>query len=121
MARKDPIALKAYRNQWRKANRGRYAEADRWRAIKDAYGITKADYEAMLAAQGGLCAICGSPPVTSTYTGNRQGTPYTATRTLLHVDHCHSTGRVRGLLCPRCNMGLGWHEKHPDKAKEYMN
>lgn len=53
-------------------------------------GITDADYAAMLAAQGGHCAICPSTPKTRR----------------LHVDHDHATGAVRGLLCHRCNRAL---------------
>jgi hypothetical protein len=60
--------------------------------LKRKYGITVADYEGMLAAQGGGCAICGAPEP------NGQS---------LHVDHCHDTGAVRGLLCFTCNAGLG--------------
>ena len=45
------------------------------------------DYDAMLAAQGGVCAICGNPPKTRR----------------LHIDHDHKTGKVRGLLCFQCN------------------
>ena len=47
------------------------------------------DYAALLAAQGGVCAICGRPPKQ----GGRK----------LHVDHDHRTGRIRGLLCFTCN------------------
>jgi hypothetical protein len=54
------------------------------------YGLTPGDVERMKAEQGGLCAIC-----------RRQD----AWR--LVVDHCHDTGRVRGLLCDRCNQALG--------------
>ena len=60
--------------------------------LKRKYGITVADYEAMLAAQGGGCTICGA--------AERDGQS-------LHVDHCHDTGAVRGLLCFTCNAGLG--------------
>jgi hypothetical protein len=54
------------------------------------YGISRADYAALLARQGGVCAICGKPPEKT-----------------LCVDHCHATGKVRGLLCRQCNFGLG--------------
>jgi hypothetical protein len=57
------------------------------------YGLTSEDFSAMLAAQGGGCAICGS-------TEN----PDAAN---LAVDHDHATGRVRGLLCGPCNKGIG--------------
>ena len=50
-------------------------------------GVTDADYDRMLAAQGGGCAICGNPPKTRA----------------LNTDHDHKTGKVRGLLCHRCN------------------
>ena len=53
-------------------------------------GVTDEQYEALLAAQHGVCAICGNPPKTRR----------------LHVDHNHRTGKVRGLLCFRCNRAL---------------
>lgn len=55
------------------------------------YGIDQAAYDAMLKSQGGVCAIC-----------------HEAVEYVLKVDHCHETGRVRGLLCHPCNVGLGW-------------
>lgn len=63
-----------------------------WLARK--YGMTLADYESMLEAQGGVCAICKQPP-----RGLRDK--------YLHVDHDHDTGKVRALLCHFCNLGLG--------------
>lgn len=61
-------------------------------AIQRNYGITLDEYEAMHAKQGGVCAICGGV--------NDDGRN-------LHVDHDHATGAVRGLLCIRCNRGIG--------------
>ncbi len=58
------------------------------------YGMTLDDYDAMLAAQGGVCAICGSAEPGGS--GGR-----------FAVDHDHATGDVRGLLCAKCNTGLG--------------
>lgn len=58
------------------------------------YGLTDADYKALFDRQGGLCALCGT---------DRPGGRFK----VLHVDHCHETGRVRGLLCHRCNVALG--------------
>lgn len=59
------------------------------------YGITVDDYDAMLDRQNGRCAICRTDKVG----GN-------ATR--WHIDHDHTTGTVRGLLCMKCNLGLGY-------------
>lgn len=62
--------------------------------LKYLYKITPQDYEKMFANQGGCCAICCTDRP-----GGRHGQ--------LHVDHDHVTGIVRGLLCNRCNIGLG--------------
>lgn len=70
------------------------------RHYRRAYGISQQDYSDMLAAQGGVCAICHQPPMQK---GGRHGT----TLLRLAVDHDHKTGEVRGLLCGRCNTGLG--------------
>ncbi len=55
-----------------------------------ALGVTDADYERLLSEQGGTCALCPTKPKTRR----------------LHVDHDHATGKVRGLLCYRCNRAL---------------
>jgi hypothetical protein len=62
--------------------------------LKAQFGITPEDYDRMYAGQGGVCAICGS-------TSPGRNSPY------FHVDHCHVTSVVRGLLCNGCNLGLG--------------
>lgn len=59
------------------------------------YGLTPEGYNALLEAQDGRCAICGEP---GKVWANRN----------LHVDHDHESGTVRGLLCGRCNVGLGF-------------
>lgn len=61
-------------------------------------GMTKADYEARVAVQGGLCQLCRCPPKGCVN---------------LSIDHDHSTGRVRGLLCRSCNSALGMAKDDP--------
>jgi hypothetical protein len=79
----------------RRLNRRRYG-------LK-AYGLTVDEYQSMLVKQEGNCAICGdslSDSLDSLGRGN-------------HVDHCHETGIVRGILCSRCNLGLGHFRNDP--------
>lgn len=59
--------------------------------LRTKYAMTEEDYHSLMAAQGGGCAICRDD-----FSG---GTP--------HVDHCHQTGAVRGILCFRCNTAIG--------------
>lgn len=61
------------------------------------FGLTVEGYEAMLAKQGGVCAVCKRPESTKHGSGTRR----------LSVDHCHATGKVRGLLCRACNTAAG--------------
>lgn len=63
--------------------------------LKSTYGITIEDYDHMLEEQNNCCAICYTH--VSTQIKN------------LHVDHCHTSGEVRGLLCSKCNTGLGMY------------
>lgn len=57
------------------------------------------DYYSMLEKQNGLCAICKKPETQLKKKYNKVK--------MLSVDHCHSTGKIRGLLCHQCNAGLG--------------
>lgn len=68
-------------------------------------GITEEEYYQMKEAQGGKCAICPSE------------TPWARSNTW-HVDHCHETGKVRGLLCANCNRGLGYFRDNTDLLRE---
>ena len=68
-------------------------EYDKDKKLQRAYGISYQEYLYMLETQGGCCAICGTND-----TGKRKA---------FAVDHCHTTGLVRGLLCNGCNTGIG--------------
>jgi len=74
------------------------ANRRRWN-LQKLYGITPEQYEEMLSEQGGLCAVCRQPEPDA---HGRTGTQFS-----LSVDHCHDTGRVRGLLCQKCNRAIG--------------
>lgn len=63
--------------------------------LRRTYGISREQYEQMVADQKGKCAICRK-------FDNK-----------LHVDHCHTTGQIRGLLCGSCNRGLGLFRDDP--------
>src|SRR6201999_2384920 len=89
----------------RAANPKRYADYGR----KQYYGLEAGTYDKMLAAQNGRCAICGT---------NEPGG-----KGAFHVDHCHEIGHVRGLLCTRCNIGIGQlqhDEKILQQAMAYL-
>lgn len=73
----------------------------------------RANYKSMFETQNGLCAICGQPQTVVNQWGTKS----------LHVDHCHVTGQVRGLLCCNCNIGLGYFKDNPElmrNAAEYV-
>ncbi|MDX3518571.1 endonuclease VII domain-containing protein [Streptomyces scabiei] len=63
--------------------------------FKRKYGLTPAELDMMIAEQQGICCICLAAPAE-------------------HVDHCHETGRVRGVLCFSCNAALGQFKDRPD-------
>lgn len=101
--------------EWRKLNRERKNELERIRRknnpdatknsrFKYLYGISINDYEMLFDKQNGRCAICNEIE-TSLSNGQIRA---------LAVDHDHITGQVRGLLCDRCNRGIGYLRDDPD-------
>lgn len=91
-----------------RAYNARHRERERLRATLARWGITVEQYEALVAAAGGLCAVCQQPPRESK---------------ALCIDHDHVTGVVRGLLCQDCNLGIGQLRDDPellDRAAAYL-
>lgn len=83
------------------------------RTLLRKFGMTKADYDAMLEAQGGGCAICGTT----------EGLVHRGRVQRLPIDHCHKTEKVRGVLCTNCNNGLGRFKDDPAllrRAADYL-
>jgi hypothetical protein len=77
-------------------------------SLKNYYGLSVSDYDAILQKQGGVCAICGN----------------TEPRGRLVVDHNHGDGKVRGLLCHVCNRALGGFKDSRNlllKAVKYLD
>lgn len=116
--RANPGPRKRTVAKWRKGNPQKVAEYNRRaydpaRYLGERHGLTLAEYNALLEAQGGLCAICRQPE-----TWTRNGVPVR-----LAVDHNHRTGLRRGLLCRRCNQVLGRMLDDPtlfEAAAEYL-
>ena len=80
--------------------------------LKKRYGVSWDGYLALCAKAGNVCEICGDA---GSIIGGRMAD--------LNVDHCHVTGKIRGALCTRCNMGLGAFKDKPTllrKAADYI-
>lgn len=89
MPYKDPEKNRAYhRKKWKQYS-NKNKQKIRGKNFQDRYGIGLEEYDAMKAQQDGKCGVCKE------------------SRHVLYVDHCHSTGVVRGLLCQKCNTGIG--------------
>lgn len=100
--------------QWIKNNVDKYKKGQKdWLAKQDKeyikvqrrnfqlqkYGLNIESYNKLLEKQNGMCAICGKKE----------------TKKSLAVDHCHQTGKVRGLLCFRCNFGLSYFSENAER------
>lgn len=84
---------------WRKDNLDKSRRIARESKLKIKYGITLEQYEAIYKEQNGCCAGCGLHQ--------------SIVKRTLHLDHCHSTGKIRGLLCDNCNLALGLLRDNP--------
>lgn len=98
--------LKKWRDDKRAYNATEQGKRNnRNRVLRFQYGITIEEYDVLANAQGNCCAICGRNSSADQYG-------------VLHVDHDHKTGAVRGLLCGRCNRGLGQFEDVPERLEK---
>ena len=89
-AQRYRLAHRAEINERERLHRKRHPEVWKKKHIKYTYGLSWDEYRAILARQGGVCAMCKTK-------SNRS----------LCVDHCHKTGMVRGILCHPCNLTIG--------------
>ena len=88
------------RKSWATKNPKKAKVSARERQLKHKYGITLPEYEALLERQGGACAICKEERNRTSGIDNKDKWNFA-------VDHDHTTGKVRGILCNQCNRGLG--------------
>jgi hypothetical protein len=93
--KKNSASWKASDKRWRDKNKERLWASN----IKFAYNISVLEYSKLLVSQNGKCAICGVPSEECTRK--------------FSVDHDHETGQIRGLLCDRCNRGIGFLKDNP--------
>lgn len=107
--RANPEAHRARSKAWRDGNTQKARDSVRSSTLKMKYGISRSDYERMRDEQGGVCAICSGPETSRD--------PRWSKLRELAVDHCHLTGRVRGLLCFACNSGIGKFSDSPDTLR----
>lgn len=121
----DPAVRKNQRKGWDTMNKDKLAEYQRKARKKDPerfksydlksdFGITIVEYNDMFKKQRGLCLICDQPEKIKHQSGRPKA---------LAVDHCHTTGKVRGLLCWVCNTGIGKLQDNPKllrKAADYI-
>jgi hypothetical protein len=100
-----PNYKKTWREKTKKADPKRWKDWNRDVKLRAAYGISLAKFNEMLKAQGGGCAVCRGP-------ANGMGT--------FHVDHDHTTGVIRGLLCHSCNCALGLMKEDPKLLRKLI-
>lgn len=87
---------------WRRRNPIAAKAGDRRGRLKGKYGLSPTDVETLRTDQSGRCAICEKAT------------------TRLFIDHCHTTKRVRALLCQTCNTFLGWYERKADTILRFQ-
>lgn len=91
----------AHVEAWRKRNPERLRASQ----LRRLYGLSMDAYVALVAEQGNRCGICAGE---------------LAEKPRPHVDHCHATGQVRGILCSGCNNKLGWFEAYSLGIEDYL-
>lgn len=91
---------KLYMRKWMAEKREKDPDYEHSQSLHKQYKIRSADYYEILEKQNGGCGICGRQEKSIAHTSNKVRR--------LTVDHCHKTGKIRGILCSRCNRGLGF-------------
>lgn len=93
--------MRERQDRWRAANPEKWKQVKRKSDIKSKYGLSPAALEALMGTQGHACAVCSEP-----------------FGEVFHIDHCHETGAVRGVLHPACNQMLGQAFDNPARLRQ---
>lgn len=105
---RNPEKQKDATARWVANNPEKRRQINRDYSLKENFGITQEDYDRMLKEQDGKCAGCGTDTPTGRWT-------------VFAVDHCHHTGKVRGLLCNECNRGMGLLGDSVERMQSLIN
>lgn len=100
------LNIKDYQRRWHKQYRANHPEKHRDRELKRRLGISADEFDRLYAEQNGKCAICSQ--------SEQALHPTTHEPRALAVDHCHTGGHVRGLLCTWCNRGIAYFHDKPE-------
>ena len=106
---KHAVCMKCRRKE---ANRNHHKNREQHRInqFKKKYNLSKEDYFKLIELQNNKCSVCNTDGLKSS-------------KGKLFIDHCHTTGKIRGLLCHHCNIGLGMFKDSEEllvKAGEYL-
>jgi len=93
--------MRLYQKEYKKRNKEAYRKVQKTYELRIKYGLSYENYEEMLKQQESKCAICQEV-------------------SLLHVDHCHKTNKIRGLLCQKCNIGIGLFKDNKEIIKRVL-
>lgn len=100
------IANRARAKRWKENNQERYALLGKAKHLRRKFGITLIEYQNLLDSQRGVCFLCKNPEKIKNHISKKTSS--------LAVDHCHKTGKIRGLLCFKCNTTIAHIENNPD-------
>lgn len=107
MANREKLRIKSREAYYRYKADGTLHDRMRAYSLKKKYKLTVEAYDRLFESQGRQCGICGIAEV-------KRAASW-------HVDHCHETGKVRGILCHVCNTKLGWYEKFRSQIEAYVD
>lgn len=108
----DTVARKAYE----KRHPQRTREGHRRASLLSKYGLTLEKFDSMWETQKGCCDICETP-LSNAFKGGATNNAHNTA----NVDHCHTSGSVRGILCAVCNKGLGLFKDNPPMLRRAAN